>query len=152
MGFAYLFIFLLKKNKKYVYLHKYFTKRFMKKRLLLIILLFTFVISITTFYLTWNYIDPYDFPILGTLLLGFTFILGLSSLFAFILYFFKKIYFRWKVYVQNILTSFRQGILISLFIILLLYFQTLGASIYVVFLPLAIGLIFLELFYQNIKN
>lgn len=142
----------MKKIKKHVYLHKYFIKRFMKKRLLLIILLFTFVISITTFYLTWNYIDPYDFPILGTLLLGFTFILGLSSLFAFILYFFKKIYFRGKVYVQNILTSFRQGILISIFIILLLYFQTLGASIYVVFLPLAIWLIFLELFYQNIKN
>lgn len=124
----------------------------MKKRLLLIILLFTFIMCITTFYLTWNYIDPYDYPLLGIILLGFTFILWLSSIFAFVLYFIKKIYFRGKVYVQNILSSFRQWFLLSIFIILLLYFQTLGASVYVVFLPLAIWLFFLELFYQNVKK
>lgn len=145
-------LFYWKKIKNtYIYI-KYFLNRYMKKRLLLIILLFTFVISVTTFYLTWNYIDPYEFPILGLFLLGFTFILGLSSLFAFVLYFFKKVYFRWKVYVQNVLTSFRQGILISIFIILLLYFQHLGAHMYVVALPLGIGLFFLELFYQNLKK
>jgi hypothetical protein len=142
----------LKKNKKHVYLYKYLINRYMKKRLLLIILLFTFVISITTFYLTWNYIDPYEFPILGLFLLGFTFILWLSSLFAFVLYFFKKVYFRGKVYVQNVLTSFRQWILISIFIILLFYFQHLWASVYVVALPLGIGLLFLELFYQNLQK
>jgi hypothetical protein len=145
-------LFYWKKTKnKYIYI-KYLTNRYMKKRLLLIILLFTFVISITTFYLTWNYIDPYEFPILGLFLLGFTFILWLSSLFAFVLYFFKKIYFRGKVYVQNVLTSFRQGILISIFIILLFYFQHLWASVYVVALPLGIGLLFLELFYQNLQK
>jgi hypothetical protein len=124
----------------------------MKKRLLLLILLFTFVISITTFYLTWNYIDPYEFPILGICLLGFTFILGISSLFAFILYFLKKIYFRGKVYVQNVLTSFRQGFLMSLLIVLLIYFRYLGASIYIIAAPLIIGLTFLELFFQNLSD
>jgi MFS family permease len=145
-------IFYWKKTKNtYIYI-KYLINWYMKKRLLLIILLFTFIISITTFYLTWNYIDPYEFPILGLFLLGFTFILWLSSLFAFVLYFFKKVYFRGKVYVQNVLTSFRQWVLISIFIILLFYFQHLWASIYVVALPLGIGLLFLELFYQNLQK
>lgn len=145
-------LFYWKKIKNTYIYFKYFLNRFMKKRLLLLILLFTFIVSVTTFYLTWNYIDPYEFPILGILLLGFTFTLGLSSLFAVVLYFFKKVYFRWKVYVQNILSSFRQGILISIFIMLVIYFQSLGASIYVVALPLGIWLFFLELFYQNLQD
>jgi hypothetical protein len=40
--------------------------------------------------------------------------------------------------VQNILSGFRQGVLISVFLMLVVYFQSLGASVYVVALPLAI--------------
>ncbi len=124
----------------------------MKKRILLLIILFTFFVSIGTLMLTYNYVDPYEYTILGLFLALFSFILWTSSFFAFILYFIKKIYFRGKVYVQNVLTSFRQWFFISLFIVLLMYFNHLGASIYVVALPLAFALLFLELFFQNLQD
>lgn len=124
----------------------------MKKRILLLIILFTFFVSIGTLMLTYNYVDPYEYTILALFLALFSFILGVSSFFAFVLYFIKKIYFRWKVYVQNVLTSFRQGFFISLFMILMVYFHHLGASIYVVALPLGFALLFLELFFQNLQD
>jgi hypothetical protein len=37
-------------------------------------------------------------------------------------------------------------------LMLVVYFQSLGASVYVVALPLAIWLFFLELFYQNLQD
>ncbi len=124
----------------------------MKKRILLLIILFTFFVSIGTLMLTYNYVDPYEYTILALFLALFSFILGVSSFFAFVLYFIKKIYFRWKVYVQNVLTSFRQGFFISLFMILMVYFHHLGASMYVVALPLGFALLFLELFFQNLQD
>lgn len=124
----------------------------MKKRILLLIILFTFFVSIGTLMLTYNYVDRYEYTILALFLALFSFILGVSSFFAFVLYFIKKIYFRWKVYVQNVLTSFRQGFFISLFMILMVYFHHLGASIYVVALPLGFALLFLELFFQNLQD
>ncbi len=124
----------------------------MKKRILLLIILFTFFVSIGTLMLTYNYVDPYEYTILALFLALFSFILGVSSFIAFVLYFIKKIYFRWKVYVQNVLTSFRQWFFISLFMVLLMYFHHLGASIYVVAIPLAFALLFLELFFQNLQD
>jgi len=124
----------------------------MKKRLLLLIILFTFFVSIGTLMLTYNYVDPYEYTILSLFLALFSFMLWVSCFFAFVLYFIKKIYFRWKVYVQNVLTSFRQGFFISLFIVLLFYFNHLWASIYVVMLPLLFSLLFLELFFQNLQD
>lgn len=124
----------------------------MKKRILLLIILFTFFVSIGTLMLTYNYVDPYEYTLLAVFLAIFSFILWVSSFFAFVLYFIKKIYFRWKVYVQNVLTSFRQGFFISLFMVLLMYFHHLGASVYVVILPLGFALLFLELFFQNLQD
>ena len=124
----------------------------MKKRILLLIILFTFFVSIGTLMLTYNYVDPYEYTLLAVFLAIFSFILWVSSFFAFVLYFIKKIYFRWKVYVQNVLTSFRQGFFISLFVVLLMYFHHLGASVYVVVLPLGFALLFLELFFQNLQD
>ena len=96
--------------------------------------------------------DPYEYTFLALILAIFSFVLGTSSFFAFVLYFIKKIYFRGKVYVQNVFTSFRQWFFISLFVVLLVYFHHLGASIYVVILPLMFALLFLELFFQNLQD
>ena len=145
-------VFLIDKKRKILIFVAYICdKKAMKKRLLLIIFLFTFLVSSATVFLIWNYLDPYEYPRLAMGLLIFTFTLSLSSITALFLYFFKKIYFRWKVYLQNAVSSFRQWFLLSVFIVLFLTFFNMWAG-YIVAVPLSIALLLLELFFQNLQK
>lgn len=122
----------------------------MKKSFLLIIIFIMFVVSLTTLLLILNYVDPekYNFFLsFGSLLFSYT--LTVSSFLALLFYFFKKIYFRWKVYIYHVLTSFRQGFLISVFWASVIYFNYIWAPIIISSILLFIILFFLELFIEN---
>lgn len=123
-----------------------------KKRLLLIIIMSIFLLSSLVFFLILNYLDPYEFKTLSVFLLWFTFMLWLSSFFTIIFYFLKKVYFRWKVYLCNVLSSFRQGFFVSLFIILLIVFKKIWAWTSLAYFLLFLFISFLELFIQNITE
>lgn len=124
----------------------------MKKRFLLFIIFIIFVFSLITFVLILNYLDPYQYKVTAIVSITFAFVLWVSTFLTIIFYFFKKIYYRWRVYVYHVLTSFRQGFFVSLFFVWLILFNLMWASLIVTWLLLLIILIFLELFIQNLEN
>lgn len=124
----------------------------MKKRFLLLVIFITFIISSISFVLIINYLDPYEYMILAFLMLIISFILWVSSFFTLILYLFKKVYFRWNVYVDTILSSFRQSFFISLFFIGLLIFNYMWVWILLMAFLLFVFLLFIELLIQNLTS
>jgi hypothetical protein len=124
----------------------------MKKRFLLFIIFIMFLFSLITFILIFNYLDPYQYKVFGIIAISFTFLLWLSSIFTIIFYFFKKIYFRGRVYVYHVLSSFRQWFLLALFLFLLILFNRIWASLLITWWLLLIIFTFLELFIQNLEN
>lgn len=123
---------------------------FMKKGLLLLIIFFIFIISSISFILILNYLDPFEYMILSISLLIFTFIFWLSSFLTLIFYFFKKVYFRWNVYISNILSSFRQWFLFCLYIILIFLFNYFWIWFLSLSILLFIFFILIELLIQNL--
>lgn len=124
----------------------------MKKRFLLFLIFVIFVFSFVTLILILNYLDPYEYKITAIISVIFTFILSVSSFFTILIYFFKKIYNRWRVYLYHVLTSFRQWFFISLFFLSLIFFNILWASLIITWFLLFIILVFLELFIENLEN
>ena len=111
-----------------------------------------FLFSSITFILIFNYLDPYQYKIFAIISIIFTFILWFSSISTIILYFFKKIYYRWRVYVYHVLSSFRLWFLASIFLVSMIFFNLIGASLLITWLLLLIIILFLELFIQNLEN
>lgn len=124
----------------------------MKKRFLLFIIFIMFVFSLVTFILILNYLDPYEYKTTAIISIIFTFILWISTFFSIFLYFIKKIYFRGRVYVYHVLSSFRQGFFISIFALALIFFNILSVSLILTWVVLLIILMFLELFIQNLEK
>lgn len=124
----------------------------MKKRFLLFIIFIIFLFSLVTFVLLLNYLDPYEYKLLSIILMMFTFILGVSSLLTVIIYFLKKIYYRGRVYIYHVLSSFRQWFFIALFIVAMMIFNIIWVPIILTWFLLIIIFMFLELFIQNLEN
>ncbi len=124
----------------------------MKKRFILLIIFIIFVISLATFFLILNYLDPYENRLTAIVSIITTFILGVSTFLTLFFYFLKKIYYRGRVYVYHVLTSFRQWFFVSLFFVSLIFFYILWASLLLTGFLLFILLIFLELFIQNLEK
>ncbi|NUJ98200.1 hypothetical protein HGA92_05450 [Candidatus Gracilibacteria bacterium] len=124
----------------------------MKKRLLIFIIFITFLITLGTFFIVLNYLDPYKNTFIALGALSFSFILSLSSILSLFIYFFKKIYYRGEVYIFHILSSFRQAFMVSIFIFGLFLFFHLGALSIVTFFLLFILLFLIELFIQSMQN
>lgn len=124
----------------------------MKKRFLLLIIFIIFLFSLVTFILILNYLDPYQYKVTATVSIIFAFVLWVSTFFTILLYFIKKIYYRWRVYLYHVLTSFRQWFLISLFALGVLFFNIMWASVILTWFLLFVILIFLELFIQNLEK
>jgi hypothetical protein len=124
----------------------------MKKRFLLLIIFIIFLFSLVTFILILNYLDPYEYKIIAIISIVFTFILWVSTFFTIVLYFFKKIYYRGRVYLYHVLSSFRQWFFISLFAFSLFFFNILWVSIFLTGFLVFIILVFLELFIKNLEK
>jgi len=124
----------------------------MKKSFVLLIILITFLLSFISFFLILNYLDPYSFPILAVSFLVFTFFAWLSSFFTLLIYFFKKVYNRWDVYIYHVKSSFRQAVFLTLFIIGSVIFYIFKAPLLVSITLLWILFIFLELFINSLES
>ncbi|NVP17580.1 hypothetical protein HUU51_02575 [Candidatus Gracilibacteria bacterium] len=121
----------------------------MKKRFLLFLIFLIFVICSTTFVVILNYLDPFEYTKIALGSLVFSYLFGLSSLLCLILYIIKKIYFRGNITIYHVLVSFRQGFFISVFFLILVFFNYYGASIIFTSFLTFIVLFFLELFIKN---
>lgn len=76
----------------------------------------------------------------------------LSSLFTLIIYFFKKIYYRWEIYISNLNSSLRQGIFWGIFVIWITAFHSTWVFSYKTWILLFIMLFFIELIFQSMKE
>ncbi len=127
-------------------------KKYMKKHILLLILFVLFLVSSVTVYLILHYVDILENTYLALSAIIFSYILCVSSFFTFILYFFKKIYYRGNVYIYHILSSFRQGFLISIFGASMIYLNKLWAPLVLTGLIISFSLFSLELMIQNTED
>ena len=123
----------------------------MKKSFLLLVIFLIFVFSSITFYMILNYLDPYSNKLLSIFFIAFTFILSVSTLLSLILFFIKKIHFRWRVEIFHVKSSFRQWLLIAIYFIGLIIFNILNAPVIILWFLFFILLVFLELFIQNLS-
>ncbi len=124
----------------------------MKKRFVLFIIFIMLIINIITLFLILRYVDPYLHTFIWVSSLIVTFVLSVSTFFTFILYIFKKIYYRWEVFMYNVLSSFRQSFLFAIFIVWLLFFYIEEIPMLLTWSLLFIMLFFIEFLFQNMKS
>jgi len=122
----------------------------MKKSFLLFIMFLIFVFSSITFFMILNYLDPYSNKILSLLLISFTFFISISTFLALIIYYIKKIHYRWRVELFHVRSSFRQWYLMALFIFWIFIFKIVNWPVILLWFLLFIMLSFFELFIQNL--
>ncbi len=123
----------------------------MKKKFLIFVLFAIFVLSFVTFLMIINYLDPYENKVIAIISMAIAFFFSMMSVSTLFLYAFKKIYFRWQVYLHHLMTSFRQGVMIAIFWLWLGIFSSIGAPIFVSWFLLFIILICIELFIKNME-
>jgi hypothetical protein len=121
----------------------------MKRRFLLFLLFIIFLVCLVTFVMVLKYVDPFEYETIGILTLLFTYIFWLSSFLTIILYIIKKVYYRWNVTIEHILTSFRQAFLICIFFLILVFFNYYWAPILITWVLSFIVLFCLELFVKK---
>ncbi len=124
----------------------------MKKRFLLTLIFIIFSLSIISTMLVLNFVDPYTNRMVGVFSLIISSVLSLTTFLAIFLYFFKKIYYRWDVYIYHVYTSFRQSFFVSLFLLFSVVFYFFWTLNILNIIFLLIFLIFIELFIKNIEE
>lgn len=122
----------------------------MKRRvILLIILIITLLSGMSLMSLLW-YFDPYVYRVAAVLLWTFCFIWFIWGWVTLILYFVKKIYYRWDIGIYHVLSSMRQAFLFSLMILWIVYVIWLWIPILLPIILIIALIIFFELFIQNL--
>lgn len=121
----------------------------MTKKLLLLIVIFIFLLSSLTLFLIFNYLDPYRNELISLMTLVTSATLCITSFFTIFLYFFKKVYYRWEVFLSHIFSSMRQSFLINLFFLWLITFKIIWVFSISTFLLLFIIMWFIELMFEN---
>jgi len=124
----------------------------MKKNFLLFIIFAIFLLSWLSFYMILNYIDPFVNTKIAVFFLIIIFFSMLSSFISILIYFIKKIHFRWDVTIYNLINSFRQASFITLFIIWIIIFNIFKAPMFLSTILLFILFLFLELFISSLKS
>ena len=123
-----------------------------KKRFILLIIFTIFFISSLSLFLILNYLNPFEHRFIAIVFVIITFVLSVSSFFSLFLYFFKKIYYRWEVFLSHVLSSFRQWFFISIFFIWIVFFKVVWVDLLLTWFLLFVLLLFLELFIQNLET
>ena len=75
--------------------------------------------------------------------------LSLSSFLTLLIFFFKKIYYRWDIYVRNLNSSLRQWVLLTSFLIWNVIFKSTWVFTYKTSLLLFFVIFFIELIFQS---
>lgn len=121
----------------------------MKRRFILLIILVIAFLSMMSFVSLLLYFDPYISIRLSLTLLAISFIGSLWWIMTLLLYFIKKIYYRWEVWMYHIISSMRQSFFLCIWILWIVWMNFLDLPLLLPALLLWIGLIFLELFIKS---
>jgi len=121
----------------------------MTKKILLLIILFIFLLSTITLYLILNYLDPYRNELVSLITITTSFVLVVTSFSTLFLYLFKKVYYRWEVFLSHIFSSLRQWFLFSIFLVWIIIFKIIWVFSVSTILLLFIMTVFIELMFEN---
>ncbi len=124
----------------------------MKIKIFLTFIFILFIISLTTLILILNFMDPYSNTRIAIITASISFVLSLTSFLTFILYFFKKIYYRGEVFLYHLTSSFRQSFLLSLAFLWVIFFMKLWIISFLSVFLLFLIIIFIELLIQNLRE
>lgn len=122
----------------------------MKRKILLTILLIIFSVSSFTLFLILNYMNPYSSYTIAMISILTTFLLSVTSFLTISIYFLKKVYYRWEVFMGHIFSSFRQAFLLTVYIISIIIFNRIWVMWWTTAWLAFFILIFIELLVQNI--
>lgn len=122
----------------------------MTKKIILFTLLFILLISSLTVFLILFFLDPYRNETISFISILISVSLFLTSFFSIIIYFLKKIYYRWDVAIYHIFNSLRQWFLISCFFIGLIILYIIWVFNITSILLLFSILVFSELLLDNL--
>ncbi len=122
----------------------------MLQRIVLFLIFFVCVFSAIIIFLILSYIDPFVSNKLVVFSLLISIFLLIATFFTLAFYLFKKIHFRGQVYMIHISSSFRQGVFIASFVIIVWVFKRLGVPLLLSSGLLFISIFFLELFINNV--
>lgn len=121
----------------------------MTKKILLLIIFFIFLLSMLTLYLILNYLDPYRNELVSLITLTTSFVLLVTSFCTLCLYIFKKVYYKWEVFLSHVFSSLRQWFLFSVFLVWIIVFKIIWVFSISTVLLLFIITIFIELMFEN---
>lgn len=122
----------------------------MKKKLILLIVLIIFLITSLTWYLTYDYLDPFRNTTVTFIAVITEFILFCVSFFTMVLYVFKKVLYRWEVFLEHVFSSLRQSFLITWFFIGSGVFYRLWVFEFSTVFLLFVICLFIELLFDNL--
>lgn len=128
----------------------------MKKNAILFIIFLIMILNAITFLLILFYWDPFKWTetVQKIWLASFiwTFTVFLSCFLWIVIYFIKKTWYSWEIYIKNIFSSLRQGFLISVSTAIFIYFEKLWIfELKTVSLILLIWIL-LELTFKNLET
>ncbi len=122
----------------------------MKKRILLTMLLTIFAVSSFTLFLIVNYMNPYSSYTISMIAIITTSLLSATSFMTLFLYFFKKVYYRWEIFLGHIFSSLRQAFLLTAYVIWLIIFNRIWVISFETAALAFLILVFIELLVQNL--
>lgn len=121
-------------------------------RLYILILLIIFLTSSLSVVLLSNYLNPEINLVVAYVSMWTAFFLAVSSILSLIIYFFKKIYYRWEMFLSHLNSSLRQWMFITAYIIWIIIFNNIWVLNYTTSLLLLVPLVFIEILFQAISN
>jgi len=95
------------------------------------------------------YVDPYTHKDYALILITISFFLMILGIVSLVLFFIKKVFFRWDIELTHIISSMRQASFFGIYSILLSVGIYIGISLFVPIIVLFFMLVFLELFFQT---
>lgn len=121
-------------------------------RLYLLTLTIICLTSVLSMILLWKYMNPENNIQVSYITIWVAFFLAVSSFLSLIIYFFKKIYYRWEIYLSTLNSCLRQWIFITWYIIGIIIFNKIWVLNYTTSLLLLVPLMFIEVLFQAISN
>lgn len=121
-------------------------------KLYLLTLLIIFLTSSVSMALLLYYMDPDSNLKVAYITIGVAAFLCISSLLSLIIYFFKKIYYRWEMFMSNLNSCLRQAIFVTTYILWIIVFNNIWVLNYKTALLLLVPLLFIEILFQSITD
>lgn len=118
----------------------------------LLTLFIIFLTSLLSMILLFYYMDPESNLSVAIATITTASFLSLSSLFTLVIYFFKRIYYRWEMFISNLNSSLRQWILLAWYILWVITFYSVWVYNLKTAILLLISLIFIELIFQSMTD